>query len=184
MSKPRLPSILRGFAPIAAGGALSLGLRSLGFRCGLSESLRSILTRRTVKKLVIRLLSALGLAPARSVQLQVQRVADAKAGSLAWKTKAGEAVARVKALDSEVKRQAHLIEKLTATNEKLRQQQDDVEGRLKVRLAEAEQALSVAREYLMAIDTKLDILEGAANVLDKRMRAVVSKEHTGIGASV
>ena len=137
-----------------------------------------------MKKFVLRLLSAMGLAPARSVRLQAQLTADAKAGSLAWKTKAGEAIARVKGLDAEVRRQAQLVQKLTATNETLRQQQDDVEGRLKVRLAEAEQALNVAREYLMAIDAKLDILEGAANVLDKRMRTATSKEHTGIGAPV
>lgn len=137
-----------------------------------------------MKKIVLRLLAALGLAPARSVQLQARLAAEAKAGSAAWKTKAGEALSREKGLEAEVKRQSQLIRKLTATNDKLRQQQDDVEERLKVRLTEAEQALTVAREYLMAIDTKLDILEGAANVLDKRMRTVAPKEHSGIGAPV
>jgi chromosome segregation ATPase len=38
------------------------------------------------------------------------------------------------------------------------------------RLAAAEHQLSIARETLMAVDVKLDILEGAANVLDLRTR--------------
>jgi hypothetical protein len=137
-----------------------------------------------VKKLVIRVLSALGLAPARVVQLQARLIADAKAGSLAWKTKAGEAVARVKVLDAEVKQQAQVIQRLTAANEKLRQHQEELDDLLTVRLAEAEQSLTVAREYLMAVDVKLDILEGAANVLDTRTRTIVSKQHSGIRATV
>jgi hypothetical protein len=137
-----------------------------------------------VKKLAIRLLSALGLAPARSVQLQAQLAADAKAGSLAWKTKAGEAAARVKALDAEVKQQAQEIQRLTASNEKLRHTQGEIENLLTVRLTEAEQSLTVAREYLMAIDVKLDILEGAANVLDTRTRTIGSKPQSGISAAV
>jgi hypothetical protein len=133
---------------------------------------------------VIRLLSALGLAPARSLQLQAQQIADAKAGSLAWKTKAGEALARVKALDAEVKRQAQVIGRLTAAKEQLRHRQNELEERLSGRLAEAEQSLYVTRECLMAIDTKLHILESAANVLDTRTRSMISKQDTEIRASV
>jgi chromosome segregation ATPase len=151
---------------------------------GVLRSLRSILAGGTVKKLVIHLLSTVGLAPARSVWSQAQLIADAKAGSLAWKMKAGEAAASVKSLEAEVKRQEQLIHRLTASNEKLRQQQDEVEHRLNARLTEAEQALTVAREYLMAIDVKLDILEGAANVLDTRTRTASSKQHSGITAAV
>jgi hypothetical protein len=36
----------------------------------------------------------------------------------------------------------------------------------------------------MAIDVKLDILEGAANVLDSRTRAAFSKQHAGTVARV
>jgi chromosome segregation ATPase len=137
-----------------------------------------------VKELVIRLLAAVGLAPAGSVAAQARLVADAKAGSLAWKTKAAEAMARAKSLDAEVKRQAQLIDRLTASAEKLRQRQDEIERLLRVRLVEAEQALGLAREHLMAIDVKLDILEGAANVLDARTRAAMSKQHSGVSAPV
>src|SRR5262245_3919841 len=82
---------------------------------------------------------------------------------------------RAKSLEAQVKGQAQTIHRLEATTEKLRQRQDEVERLLRVRLVEAEQALGLAREHLMVIDTKLDILEGAANVLDVRTRATVSK---------
>jgi hypothetical protein len=137
-----------------------------------------------VKRLVLRLLAAFGLAPARSVASQAQVIADAKAGSLAWKTKASTAMERVKSLEGEVKRQAQVIHTLTRSSDKSRQRQSDLEQLLRVRLAEAEQALNVAREHLMAIDVKLDILEGAANVLDTRTRAAVSKQPGGVGAPV
>jgi hypothetical protein len=136
-----------------------------------------------VKKLVIKLLAVLGLAPARSVASQAQQIADMKAGSLAWKTKASEAMERVKSLEAEVKRQARLIETLTTSTEKLRLRQDAIDNLARVRLAEAEQALAVAREHLMMVDVKLDILEGAANVLDARTRSAISK-HSGITAPV
>jgi hypothetical protein len=136
-----------------------------------------------VKKLVIKLLAVLGLAPARSVASQAQQIADMKAGSLAWKTKASEAMERVKSLEAEVKRQARLIETLTTSTEKLRLRQDAIDNLARVRLAEAEQALAVAREHLMMVDVKLDILEGAANVLDARTRSAISK-HSGIAAPV
>jgi hypothetical protein len=41
----------------------------------------------------------------------------------------------------------------------------------------------MAREHLMLVDVKLDILEGAANVLDVRTRSAISK-HSGIAAPV
>ena len=135
-----------------------------------------------MKKLLIRLLAAVGLAPARSVQLQAQLIVEAKASALAWKTKAGEARARVQALEADVKRQAQEIQRLTTASEKQRQHEAHVEELLRVRLVDAEQALVVAREHLMAIDVKLDILEGAANVLDTRTRAAISKQHDGVNA--
>ena len=36
----------------------------------------------------------------------------------------------------------------------------------------------MARDHLMLIDTKLDILEGAANVLDNRTRSILGASHT------
>jgi hypothetical protein len=136
-----------------------------------------------VKKLAIRLLAALGLAPARAVASQANMIAEAKAGSLAWKTRASEAMERVRSLEAEVKRQAKLIQTLTASSEKLRLRQEDITN-LTARLAETEQALALAREHLMMVDVKLDILEGAANVLDARTRRAISKQHSGITSPV
>src|SRR5207247_525894 len=44
---------------------------------------------------------------------------------------------------------------------------------LRAHLSATERDLAHAREHLMMIDTKLDILEGAANVLDNRTRAIL-----------
>ena len=51
-----------------------------------------------------------------------------------------------------------------------RQQRDDAITELQRKLAAAEHDLATARESLMAVEVKLDILEGAANVLDVRTR--------------
>jgi prefoldin subunit 5 len=90
---------------------------------------------------------------------------------------------RVRSLEAEVKRQAKLIQTLTASSEKLRLRQEDITN-LTARLAETEQALALAREHLMMVDVKLDILEGAANVLDARTRRAISKQHSGITSPV
>ena len=47
---------------------------------------------------------------------------------------------------------------------------------LRDRLAETERELMVARDHLMAIEVKLDILEGAANVLDRRTRITAPQD--------
>jgi hypothetical protein len=54
--------------------------------------------------------------------------------------------------------------------------------KLRDRLNDTERELMVARDHLMAIEVKLDILEGAANVLDKRTRSSASKDRHETGA--
>ena len=51
-------------------------------------------------------------------------------------------------------------------------------------VAAATRDLEVAREQLMAIEVKLDILEGAANVLDGRLRAARAQREGRRGESV
>jgi len=104
---------------------------------------------------------------------------------------------------SEVARQKRRAEKLGAAGEKLRadlQEKYERECRklaetdqkrsreleeLQQRLERAETALALARETLMTVEVKLDILEGAANVLDVRTRMMSSRgAHAGSGASV
>jgi chromosome segregation ATPase len=48
---------------------------------------------------------------------------------------------------------------------------------LQLRLATTERELAIARESLMAVEVKLDILEGAANVLDARTRDVLAERN-------
>jgi hypothetical protein len=49
---------------------------------------------------------------------------------------------------------------------------------LETQLEESARELAFAREQLMAIEVKLDILEGAANVLDGRTRTVSAQRRT------
>jgi chromosome segregation ATPase len=100
-----------------------------------------------------------------------------------WKAKAGEAIARAKALEAELKHQAKRVEKLKGLAVKLEQRDAELE-KLRERLATAERELSVAREHLMAVEVKLDILEGAANVLDARTRAAIRPQPRETGAPV
>jgi chromosome segregation ATPase len=136
-----------------------------------------------MKQFLSRLLAMVGLVPARRHAALSQAASDLRAGSLEWKTKAGQALARVKSLEAEVKRQSELADRYRAAVEKLRGRRDHV-TKLRARLAEVERELTVARDHLMTIEVKLDILEGAANVLDLRTRAAVSRPRSGSGASV
>jgi chromosome segregation ATPase len=68
---------------------------------------------------------------------------------------------------------AERLEKLKRDIEKkvvAKQQRDESVTELQRKLAGAEHDLATARESLMAVEVKLDILEGAANVLDVRTR--------------
>jgi chromosome segregation ATPase len=89
----------------------------------------------------------------------------------------------VRSLEQEVQRQQRLAEKFKAASERAEHKQADVED-LRARLEHAERELSGAREHLMVIEVKLDILEGAANVLDGRMRTAAPQRtgQTGVPA--
>ena len=127
------------------------------------------------------------------------RVADLKASLDAarvsaqeWKAKADEAEQRVAAFRSEAAQQAKQVERLQAQAarsadeharelERLQTRIGDLSDKrardaadLRAHLASAQRDLTHAREHLMLIDTKLDILEGAATVLDNRTRAILS----------
>jgi len=134
-----------------------------------------------MKRFLSGLLVSFGLVSARRYDALFRQVEGLKTGSLEWKRKAGEAIAQVRSLEAELRRQTQLAAKLQAWNDQHRQRHDDV-GKLRARLADAERELMVARDHLMAIEVKLDILEGAANVLDLRTRAAVSRLRSGTGA--
>jgi chromosome segregation ATPase len=72
---------------------------------------------------------------------------------------------------------AHRASRIATLEEDLRkrdlQREADMrdETMLEQRVAAASQEVQVAHQFLAAIEVKLDILEGAANVLDARVRA-------------
>ena len=112
----------------------------------------------------------------------------ARAASQEWKSKAEDVEQRLTAARRDLEQQAKQIERLQAQAgkageehtrevEPLRARIADLTDKrsrdaadLRAHLENTERDLAHAREHLMLIDTKLDILEGAANVLDGRTR--------------
>jgi hypothetical protein len=135
-----------------------------------------------MKRFLNRLLAVFGLVSARRYHAAAHAAAENKAASLNWKKQAIEVRGRAKTLESDLRRQRALAEKYAITVEKLRGARHEEIERLRTRLADAERELSVARDHLMAIEVKLDILEGAANVLDKRTRTVTRRDRSQTGA--
>ena len=129
-----------------------------------------------MKRLLSKVLAACGLISARQYEALFQEMNGWKTKSAEWKARAGKVEAHARALDEQLKRQM-------ASAKEERQRSADFD-RLRERLEGAERELVTAREQLMAVEVKLDILEGAANVLDLRTRAAISRERSESGASV
>jgi chromosome segregation ATPase len=104
-----------------------------------------------------------------------------KSAGAEWKKKAAQAEAHQRSIETELRRQSQLVAKLRGSVDKWKEYQADVK-KLRDRLNDTERELMVARDHLMAIEVKLDILEGAANVLDKRTRSSASKDRHETGA--
>ena len=137
------------------------------------------------------LLNALGLARAASMTALTERLrkCEARAEALArkleearsearsWRQRAEEAQQRVKGAEKEAAKESQRLRKVRADVEKevAREKQRTVDvATLDQRLDEAERDLTIARDHLMAIEVKLDILEGAAQVLDTRTRQLLA----------
>jgi chromosome segregation ATPase len=104
---------------------------------------------------------------------------ESKADSRGWKTKAEEAVAELKKAQEDAATVRKELRQAEKQKELLQERTAELVA-LKQRLADSERDLIVAREQLMAIEVKLDILEGAANVLDARTRELVTRR-SGVG---
>jgi chromosome segregation ATPase len=167
-----------------------------------------------MKHFLIRVLEKVGLvtvgrhralaAKLRDVELRVKTLAAAetqasklavlveelRAESKEWKAKRDEALKQAQAAIKENGHQTQRLEKLRGEVDKFREQLARARTSheeltvLKARLVEAERELSLAREHLMAIEVKLDILEGAANVLDTRTRSVIAQRASKTGVAV
>ena len=129
------------------------------------------------------MLAALGLVSVRRYEAVIRHLEQAKAGSREWKTKTAQSMARVKLLEGKLKHRERVVQKMEQRVSKMRQRGEAIDT-LRARLGEAQRELVIAREHLMAIEVKLDILEGAANVLDARTRATIGKEPSRTSASV
>jgi chromosome segregation ATPase len=122
-----------------------------------------------------------GVVSARRYQALQAQVGELRSGIADWKSKATEAANRVRTLEGELRRQTQLAEKIKLSAEKNKTKQGEME-KLRAQLQHAERELAGAREHLMVIEVKLDILEGAANVLDARTRTAVARQGGGTGA--
>ena len=123
-----------------------------------------------MKRVVVKALAAIGLVPARRYDELSRRFRDITRDRDDWKKRALKASRRERTREEDT----HELERQL---KKLRRQPRPVAETdltdMQTRLAETERALALAREQLNAIEVKLEILEGAANVLDARTRAQV-----------
>ena len=123
----------------------------------------------------------------------------------AWRSKTEEAAKTLKHSRNEAERDAERFKKLRLEVEKKSAEAKEKAGQadarriaqiaqeerrvamleeLQRRLVTAERELTIARENLMAVEVKLDILEGAANVLDARSRDALMRRGAETGAPV
>jgi chromosome segregation ATPase len=133
-----------------------------------------------VKSLLIRLLAAIGLVPARRCAALTRRANDLAQEARQWKKRCNRATLRVGELEAQVKRQHASLKEMRAGTERQTAELTTMQGQLE----QTERALVRAREHLMAIEVKLDILEGAANVLDARTRTSPQRQADTTRAAV
>ncbi len=134
-----------------------------------------------MKQLLIRLAALFGVVPARRYHSLAQQLEETRNSAQTWKARATGATARVKSLEHEVHRQERLVREAQRAAERVHRLGDV--RKLRDQLVATQKDLLLARDHLMAIEVKLDILEGAANVLDARTRVAI-RQSTGTGASV
>jgi predicted nucleic acid-binding Zn-ribbon protein len=122
------------------------------------------------------LLGAVGLAPAGHVSAAQRRAddlkrsaSDSRAEAARWKAKAGELTAKL--ADAE-----HAAERLPKVERQLQQwkARDEMHvaklAEIRERMRRAERAAALSQEHLIATETKLDVVEAALGVLDRRTR--------------
>ncbi len=94
-----------------------------------------------------------------------------------WRGKTEEAQKLLQRAEERAAREAQRLEKLRADTERqtARDQKRAIDfPALESRLEDAERTLVATRDHLMSTDVKLDLLEGAANVLDARTRKLLA----------
>jgi predicted nucleic acid-binding Zn-ribbon protein len=129
------------------------------------------------------LLGAVGLASAGQARTLIKRVeaadkraaefkravADAREETARWKAKAGELTERAGKAERAAERLPKVereLQQWKARDEKHVAQLAEVRDRM----VRAEHAATLSQEHLTATETKLDVIEAAVNVLDRRTR--------------
>lgn len=128
-----------------------------------------------MKTAIIKALSVVGLVPAGRYAVASRRADEMSSELQGWKKRTTKAEARATELE---KRVAELKQRLDEHSQSLADRAREV-VKMQKRLAQTEAALDAARKHLMTIEVKLEILEGAANVLDARTRAAIQARKTG-----
>jgi uncharacterized coiled-coil DUF342 family protein len=133
----------------------------------------------------------------RKAQARTEKLAEelesARTSARTYRTKADELAKTLRKYQSDAESQLRRAQKLTEeinrikkeSTQKAEQREREIDeaartrtaalDELHQRLAAAEHDLRIAREALMTVEAKLDILEGAANVLDHRTRHVIAE---------
>ena len=136
-----------------------------------------------MKRVIARALAAIGLVPARRYHEVSRRAIELTRARDDWKKRATKLARRERTLEQQthdlerqLKKQARRQMPPPTPPTEARMTTDVPSGdlmALQARLADTERALTLARDQLNAIVLKLEILEGAANVLDARTRGQV-----------
>lgn len=126
--------------------------------------------------LLTSFLGAFGLASAGQLRAAQQRadelkraVADSRAEVARWKAKTNELSANLSDVE-------HAAERLPRVERQLQQwkARDDMHAaklaEVRDRMRNAEKAAALSQEHLLATETKLDVIEAALGVLDRRTR--------------
>lgn len=147
-----------------------------------------------MKATIKQALASVGLTPAGQLQKAAEesrqmsekvqrledRIAKLRADAETWKHRSDEIAAKLrewKELAAQAEAEAARMRegaehaKARASEWKARAEGLDGEKRdLRARLEEAQSAAAMARDYVMAMETKLDLIEAAVQVLDLRTR--------------
>ena len=137
----------------------------------------------SIKSVLTRALALFGLAPAGSVRLLTERAEKAEARAAEFKShvvelrsetqrhkaRAEELQQQLKSALADAERHRTRARDVTSAIEKWRAKGEQIRGKV----AGTAQTVQVAQEHLMATETKLDLLEAAINVLDRRTRTAV-----------
>jgi chromosome segregation ATPase len=106
-----------------------------------------------------------------------QKLEEVQAESRAWRTKLEDSQKRLEHAEERAAREAQRLEKFKAESARdaVREKKRNIDmPALEKRLDDADGTLVTARDHLMSVEVKLDILEGAANVLDARTRTLLA----------